>query len=110
MTFKGVKLKSKSLFLILYGVLELWRKTFRGWIPPSPDRVKGRFPLDGAVRGNRIFSEPIQRRVETKKNKINYHSARISSLSGKTALTLNRPGFSESGKAGGGGADSGPPG
>ena len=42
MTIKGVKLKLESLFSISHIVLELWRKTLRGWerIPrPSPDRA-----------------------------------------------------------------------
>ena len=43
MSIKGVKLKSESFFSIFPGVLELWRKNLRGWIPPPPfypDRVK----------------------------------------------------------------------
>ena len=42
MSVKGVKLKSESFFSISPGVLELWRKTLGGRIPPppGPDRVK----------------------------------------------------------------------
>ena len=43
MSDKGVKLKSESYFSISPGVLELWRKNFRGGAirpPPGPDRVK----------------------------------------------------------------------
>ena len=36
MTVKGVKSKSESFFSISHDVLELWRKTLGGRIPPSP--------------------------------------------------------------------------
>ena len=36
MSVKGVKLKSESYFLLSPGVLELWRKTLGGRIPPPP--------------------------------------------------------------------------
>ena len=47
MTVKGVELKSESSFSTSYGVLEFWRKTLRGWIPPprGPDRVKTEFTI-----------------------------------------------------------------
>ena len=44
MTVKGVQLKSESFFLVSSGVLELWRKTLGGRIPP---------PSPGMYRVNR---------------------------------------------------------
>ena len=40
MIVKGVKLKLDSFFSIPYGVLELWRKTPGGRIPPPPPGPK----------------------------------------------------------------------
>ena len=40
MSIKGVKLKSESFFSISPGVLELWRKTLGGRIPPPPPPVQ----------------------------------------------------------------------
>ena len=39
MTVEGVKSKSESFFSISHGVLELWRKTLGGRIPPPPVQI-----------------------------------------------------------------------
>ena len=64
MTVKGLKLKSESFFSISHGVLELWRETLGGRIPPPlPTWIGSKEQIDLKVKSENAKQELKERRI-----------------------------------------------